>query len=51
MTNQKLDLLQFATHPAAELLNDAVMRDRLPDHWAEMLGLGLRQVNESAEVG
>jgi hypothetical protein len=37
------------THPAAaELLNDPVVRDGLPDHWAEMLGLEIGQVNEVA---
>ncbi len=30
----------YDTHPAtAELLDDAVMRDGQPDHWAEILGL------------
>jgi len=27
------------------------VRDGLPDHWAEMLGLALGQVNEAGEVG
>jgi hypothetical protein len=31
---------------AAEFLGDAVVRDGLADHWAEMLGLGEVQVNE-----
>src|SRR5512135_2738398 len=36
------------THSAtAELLNDAVVRDGLPDHWAEILGPVAEQVNES----
>jgi len=40
------------THPAsAQLLDDAVVRNRLPDHWAEILGLEVGQVNEGSEVG
>ena len=40
------------THPAtAEFFDDAVMRDGLPNHWAEILSLVLRQVNEGEEVG
>jgi len=40
------------THPAsAQLLDDAVVRDGLADHWAEMLRLEVGQVNESVEVG
>src|SRR6202034_1248927 len=40
------------THPAAtELFDDAVMRDGLANHWAEILGPGLRQVNEGVEFG
>jgi hypothetical protein len=40
------------THPAtADLLDDAVVRDGQPNHWAEILGLGLAQVNEGEEVG
>jgi hypothetical protein len=27
------------------------VRDRLADHWAEMLGLRVMQVNEAEEVG
>jgi hypothetical protein len=37
------------THPAAELFDDAVVRDGLADHWAEILGPGLGQVNEGAK--
>src|SRR6202034_20464 len=37
-------------HPtAAELLDDAVVRDGLASHWAEMLGVGLEQVNEDGK--
>ena len=40
------------THPAAaQLLDDAVVRDGLANHWAEILGPGLGQVNEGVEVG
>ena len=40
------------THPAAaELLDDAVVRDGLADHWAEILGLQREQVNEGGRVG
>src|SRR5215469_3684678 len=38
MQLQVLSLVDH-THPAAtQLLDDAVMGDRLPDHWAEILG-------------
>jgi hypothetical protein len=30
---------------AAELLDDVVVRNVLADHWAEMLGVGVQQVN------
>ena len=40
------------THPAtAELLENAVVRDGLPNHWDEILGLEGGQVNEGTEVG
>ena len=39
------------THPAAaEFLDDAVVRNGLADHWAEILGPGRGQVNEGVEV-
>ena len=39
-------------HPApAELFEDAVMRDGLSDHWAEILGGEVGQVNEVEEDG
>jgi hypothetical protein len=34
---------------AAQLLNDAAVRDGLADHWDEILGPGLAQVNEGVE--
>src|SRR5215510_504725 len=34
---------------ASELFDDAVVRDGLADHWAEMLGRGVGQVNEGHE--
>ena len=46
----KLGVFGFVddTHPApAEFLDDAVMRDGLPDHWARILVSEVRQVNES----
>jgi len=50
----KLDILSLIdhTHPsAAELLDDAVVRDGLADHWAEILGREAGQVNEGWELG
>jgi hypothetical protein len=50
----KVGVLGFVNHthsPAAQLLDDAVMGDGLAYHWAEILGPGLRQVNEGVEVG
>ena len=50
----KIDILGLVddSHPAtAEFLDDAVMRDRLADHWCEILCLGAAQVNEDEEVG
>ena len=39
------------THPTdTQLFDDAVMRDGLADHWAEMLGLAPGQVNEGGEL-
>jgi len=35
----------------AKLLSDALTRDGLADHWAEMLRPEVGQVNESVEVG
>jgi len=45
----QFDILSFVddTHPAsADSLDDAIVRDDLPKHWAEILGRGLEQVNE-----
>src|SRR6266849_1139520 len=40
------------THPSTtELLNDAVVRDGLADHWSRILRLENQQVNESDGVG
>jgi len=40
------------THTATtEPLDDAVMRDILADHWAQILGLGVGQVNEDRSFG
>jgi hypothetical protein len=36
-----LSLVDNSHAAAAEFLDDAVMRDHLPDHWAEILGLEL----------
>jgi hypothetical protein len=50
----KIGVLGFVnyTHPTtAEPFDDAVVRDGLANHWAEIIGLGLGQVNEGAEVG
>jgi hypothetical protein len=50
----KVGVLSFVndTHPAAaELLDDTVVRDGLANHWAEILGPGLGQVNERGDVG
>src|SRR5262249_16315115 len=41
-----LGLVHDTHSTAAELLDDAVMRNGLADHSAEMLGLEVRQVNE-----
>ena len=40
------------THaPFTQLLSYIVVRDGLADHWAEILGLHVGQVNEGDEVG
>ena len=40
------------THPAAaQFFDDAIMRDGLADHCAEILGLGSRQVNSQPACG
>jgi len=44
-----LGLINHTHPPAAELLDDAVVRDGLASHWAEMLGVGLEQVNEDGK--
>ncbi len=50
MEGYVLSLIDHA-HPAtAHLLDDAVVRDSLADHLAEILGLGVGQVNEGQKV-
>jgi len=46
-----LGLVNHTHSTTTQLLDDAVVRDGLPDHWAEILGLEARQVNESVQVG
>src|ERR1035437_5488739 len=48
------DLLSFVDHAhpvTPEPFEDAVMRNRLADHLAEILGLEVGQVNEGQQVG
>ena len=45
-----LGLVDDAHTAAAELLDDAVVGNGLADHWAEILGLGMVQVNEWPDV-
>jgi len=45
------DWLIEHTHPAAELLHNAVVRDGLADHWRESYVCETGQVNESRGVG
>ena len=45
-----LGLVDHAHTAATEFLDDAVMRNGLADHWAEILGLEVGQVNEGEEV-
>jgi len=44
-------LVDHAHSPATDLAEDAVVRDGLADHLAEILGLGVGQVNEGQQVG
>ena len=49
----KLGVLGFVDDTrstTAELFDDAVVRDRLANHWAEMLGPVIGQVNEGKQV-
>jgi hypothetical protein len=49
----KLGVLSLVndTHPApAKFFDDAVVRNGLPDHWAEILGPERGRVNEGVEV-
>jgi hypothetical protein len=43
-------LVHHAHPTATQFLDDAVVRDGLADHWAEILGLEIGQVNESRAV-
>jgi hypothetical protein len=45
-----LSLTNYSHPTAAQLFDNAVVRDRLADHWAEMLGLRRGQVNEMLGV-
>jgi hypothetical protein len=50
----KRSILSFIDHAhpsATELVEDAVMRDGVTDHWAGMVGLQVVQVNEMVDVG
>src|SRR5437899_9712909 len=47
---QVLGLVDNAHPAAAEFFDDAVVRNDLTDHWAEILGLEEVQVNEAGEV-
>ena len=51
MQTRVLGLVDNAHSSAAQLLDDAVVRDSLADHLAEILGLGVGQVNEGRQVG
>src|ERR1700676_4773180 len=49
----EFDILSFIDHThaaAAELLDDAVVRDGLANHWSRILRLSTEQVNESRGV-
>src|SRR5580704_2600849 len=50
----EIEVFCFVDHShaaAAQLLDNAVVRNGLPNHWIEILGLRLEQVNEGEEVG
>jgi hypothetical protein len=50
----QLYILAFIDHthpPAAQLLDDPVMRDGLPNNRLEILGSSTRQVNEVRGIG
>jgi len=46
-----LSFVDYAHAAAAQLLNDAVVRDGVPDHWRRILLLRNDQVNESRDLG
>ena len=46
------DIFGLVNHPhttATKFLDDSVMRDGLPNHWADMLGIEFAEVNEHDE--
>jgi hypothetical protein len=46
-----LGLVDHSHSAATKLFDYAVVRNGLPDHWAEMLGREVGQVNEGQKVG
>src|SRR5262249_24579190 len=50
MERYVLSLVHDAHTAAVQFFDDAVMRDGLSDHWTEMLGLEVGQVNEGRAV-
>jgi hypothetical protein len=51
MQPRVLGLIHHAHPTAAQFFEDAVVRNGLRDHWTEILGPGLGQVNENVELG
>ena len=49
MQPRVLGLVHHAHAATAQLLDDAVVRNDLIDHWIEMLGVEVEQVNEERE--
>src|SRR5215831_21061542 len=48
---QVLSFVHDAHAAAAQLLEDPVVRNGVADHWGEILGLEVGQVNEGASIG
>lgn len=46
MEAEVFSLIDDSHTAATQLLSDAVVRDHLPDHWAEILGVPAMQVNQ-----